>query len=192
MASRFSMISAISKGRAVLRIQIRRISATLVLGLTLGCVGCGYRLTSAVKGFPAEIHSLGIPTFRNLTHQHKLEQQITRAVLKEFSLRTQLPVSSSSSGVDALLLGEIRSISSSPVTFGTDTFGSGFLVTVQISVKLVRLSDGAVLFENPDYLFRERYVITSKVTDFFSEENPALERLSREFAASLASTLLNR
>ena len=89
-------------------------------------------------------------------------------------------------------MGEIRNISSSPVTFGTDTFGSAFLVTVQTSVKLVRAADSKVLWENTDYVFRERYVINSKVSEFFSEENPALERLSRQFAASLASAVLNR
>jgi hypothetical protein len=149
-------------------------------------------VASSVKALPNNIHTLGIPTFRNLTNQFRLEQQLTSATLQEFAARTRLPVNSSSSGVDAVLLGEIRSISSSPVTFGTDTFGSAFLVTVQISVKLVHLEDGKVLWENPDYLFRERYVFNSKVVDFFSEESPALERLAREFAASLASTVLNQ
>jgi len=154
--------------------------------------GCGYRVAGSVKGLPDGVHSLGIPTFRNSTNQYRLEQQITQAVLKEFSERTRVPVKSSSSGVDAVLLGEIRGVSSSPVTFGTDTFGSAFLVTVQIGVKLVRVADAAVLWENPDYLFRERYVFNAKVTDFFSEESPALERLAREFAATLTSAVLNR
>ena len=167
------------------------ISACLLALLTLAG-GCGYRLSNSVKALPDDIRSLGIPTFHNLTNQYRLEQQVTRAVLSEFAARTRLPVNSSSSGVDAVLLGEIRSVSSSPVTFGTDTFGSAFLVTVQMGVKLVRLKDGKVLWQNPDYLFRERYVFNSKVVDFFSEESPALERLAREFAASLASTVLNQ
>lgn len=172
-------------------------AACLVLLLGLGipflaAVGCGYHVTGSVKDLPEGVHSLGIPTFTNRTPQYKLEQQITRAVLKEFSIRTRAPVSSSSSGVDAVLWGEIRSMYSSPVTFGTDTFGSAFLVTVQMAVKLIRAKDGKVLWENGDFLFRERYVLNSKVTDFFSEEGPALERMSREFAASLASTVLNR
>ncbi|MBP1602108.1 MAG: hypothetical protein H6Q06_2259, partial [Acidobacteria bacterium] len=45
---------------------------------------------------------------------------------------------------------------------------------------------------NPNFLFTERYVLTSKVTDYFSQEGPALDRLSRDFAASLASTVLSR
>ena len=157
----------------------------------LTCAACGYQVRSSVQKLPAGIKSLGVPTFHNTTSQYKVEQQISSAVLKEFLSRTRLPVNSSSSGVDAVLLGEIRNVSSTPVTFGTDTFASAFLVTVLMSVKLVRSSDSKVLWENSDFLFRERYVLNTKLSDFFSEENPALDRLSREFAASLVSTVLN-
>jgi len=164
----------------------------LSLGLCLAGVSCGYHVAGSVQNLPGGVHSIGIPTFKNDTRELKLEQRITGAVLKEFTLRTRVPVVSSSSGVDAVLQGEIRNLSSSPVTFGTDAFGSAFLVTVQMSVKLVRVRDGTVIFENPDFTFRGRYVLNSKVTEFFSEENAAVERLAREFAASLASTILTR
>jgi hypothetical protein len=117
--------------------------------------------------------------------------------LKEFSVRTRAAVDSSNSGVDMILLGEIRRVSSVPVTFGTQTsgsqtFGSAFLVELQLSVKLVRVRDSSVIWQNENFLFRERYVLNSNVRDFFSEENPALERLARGFAASLASSVLDR
>jgi Lipopolysaccharide-assembly len=166
---------------------LRCVAALLLLVMP----GCGYRVRSSVQNLPGGIESLGIPTFGNATHQYKVEQQITRAVLKEFSARTRIPINSSSLGVDAVLAGEIRSFSSSPVTFGLDTFGSAFLVTVHMAVKLTRVKDGAVLWENPNYVYSERYVLNAKIIDFFSEENPALERLARDFAASLASTLLS-
>ncbi len=162
-----------------------------LLAVALAVAGCGYHVRSSVQALPAGIQSLGVPTFRNTTNQYRLEQQISSAVVREFSTRTRVPVSSSSSNVQAVLVGEILSMSSSPVTFGTDTFASAFLVTVQMSVKLVRTSDSKVLWENNNFLFRERYALNSKLTDFFSEENPALERLSREFASSLVSTILN-
>src|SRR5262249_31107940 len=164
------------------------IAAVLVLPIL---TGCGYQVHSSVRNLPGGIQSLGIPTFSNLTHQYKVEQQITRAVLQEFSARTRIPINSNSSGVDGVLSGEIRSFSSTPVTFGTDTFGSAFLVTVNMAMKLTRVKDGAVLWENQSYIYSERYVLNTKITDFFSEENPALERLARDFAAALASTLLS-
>ena len=182
---------AIYKLTRVLGIALPPFVCTPIVTLVLICSACGYQVHSSVRSLPAGIQSLGVPTFRNTTHQYKLEQQISGAVIKEFSTRTRVPVSSSSSGVQAVLIGEVRSISSAPITFGTSSFASAFLVSVQISVKLVRTSDSKVLWENPDFLFRERYVLNSKLSDFFSEENPALERLSREFASSLVSTILN-
>jgi hypothetical protein len=161
------------------------------------CAACGYRMRSSKGELPRGIQSLGIPTFRNLTTQYKIEQILSSAVLREFALRTQIPINSSSTGVDSVLEGEIRNISSTPVTFGTQvvgsqTFGSTFMITVQMSVKLKRLSDAAIIWKNENYIFREQYVLNGNIKDFFAEENPALERLARSFAASLAGTVLDR
>jgi len=166
-----------------------------VLGIFLTFSACGYRVRSSVGKLPSEAQSLGIPTFRNMTTQFKIEQLISRAVLQEFSARTRSTVNSSGSGVDLVLLGEIYNVSSIPVTFGTQTgsptSGSAFLVTVQMNVRLMRLQDSSIVWQNNSFLFRERYVLNSDVRDFFSEENPALERLARNFAASLASSILD-
>jgi hypothetical protein len=145
-----------------------------------------------VGNLPSGIQSIGVPTFENLTGQHKIEQMVSSAVLKELSLRTRIPVNSNKTGVDSVLLGEIREVSSTPVTFGLETFGSAFLVTVRISIRLMRLSDSSIIWQNEDYIYRERYTLNSKVRDFFSEENPALNRLAGDFATSLVSTILDR
>lgn len=168
-----------------------------LLGILLLCAACGYRVRGAAAKLPGGMESLGIPTFVNDTNQYKIEQIITSAVLEEFRIRTRAPVRSTKSDVDSILLGEIREVSSTPVAFGTQkigsqTFGSAFLVTVRASVKWVRSKDSAVLWQNDNFLYRERYILNTNVQDFFSEENPALQRLARDFALSLASTLLDR
>lgn len=176
----------------IMRRTDRSVNWSFALCLIGFLTGCGYKVQSSVRSLPAGIQSLGIPTFNNSTSQYRIEQRVTSAVLKEFSERTRIPVNSKSTDVDAVLQGEIRLISSSPVTYAVDAYGSAFVVTVQVAVKLVRTSDSAVLWENPDFLFTERYVLTSKVSDYFPEEGPALDRLSHDFAASLASTILSR
>ena len=107
-----------------------------------------------------------------------MEQWITGAVLKEFNARTRIQVHSTQSGADAVLLGEILSVQSTPVTYSSRSFGSAFMVTVQISAKMIRLKDSKVIWQNND------------VKDFFFEENPALDRLAKAFAASLVSTII--
>jgi len=165
---------------------------SLTVSLMVPLTACGYKVQSSVRSLPAGVQSLGIPTFTNLTSHYRIEQRVTSAVLKEFTERTRIPVNSQNSGVDAVLQGEIRLINSAPVTYAVDAYGSAFVVTVQVAVKLVRTSDSVVLWENPDFLFTERYVLTSTVSDYFPEEGPALDRLSHDFAASLASTILSR
>ena len=173
------------------------IPAVLLLPIVITLCGCGYHVRSSVGRLPDGIQSIGIPTFQNLTTQYRIEQIISSAVLREFALRTRIPVNSSSTGVDSVLLGEIKNVSTTPVTFGTQpagsqTFGSAFNVTVTMSVKLKRLKDSAIIWQNDNFLYSERYSLNANIKDFFSEENPALDRLAREFAASLASTILNR
>ena len=63
------------------------------------------------------------------------------------------------------------------------------LITVNMKVVLTA-RDGRVLFENPNYIFREEYQVSNQVSSFFEEENPAVDRLSRDFARTLVSNVL--
>ena len=47
-----------------------------------------------------------------------------------------------------------------------------------------------IVYENSDFLFREEYAISTDIPSFFEEQGPALDRLSRDFAGALVSTLL--
>jgi hypothetical protein len=179
------------------RKAFRMTQFVLLFGTFLSYSACGYRLRSSVSKLPYEMQSIGIPTFKNLSSMPGIEQLVTRAILKEFSLRTRSHIDSSNSGVDAVILGEILGVTSTPVTFGTQknssqTLGTAFLVTVQVSAKLIRIHDSAVLWQNDDFVFRERYILNANVKDFFSEENPAFERMANSFAASFAGSILNR
>jgi hypothetical protein len=178
----------------------KRIFLRMILLLSVVMVfnlSCGYRVRNSMGRLPDNLNSIGIPTFKNLTNEFKIEQIITRALLKEFTASTRGRVDSSASGVDLVLLGEIRSLDLLPVTYrtqnvGEKTFGSAFQLTLRVSAKLVRQRDSAVIWQNEDFVFRERYLLNTNIRDFFSEENPALERLAQNFSSGLASAILNR
>ena len=63
-------------------------------------------------------------------------------------------------------------------------------VTVRLSVELRDRRTKKLLFSNSEYTFREQYEITSDLDSFFEERNPALQRLGRDFAATLVSAIL--
>ena len=63
------------------------------------------------------------------------------------------------------------------------------IVGLTMQVKLVA-RDGRVLYDNPTYTFRDQYQVSRDTSSFFEEQNPALERVARDFARTLVSDML--
>ena len=61
------------------------------------------------------------------------------------------------------------------------------LVSVHMKVTLEERETKRVLYENNNYLFRQPYEISTNPSKFFDEQGPALDRMSRDFAARLVS-----
>jgi len=181
------------------KLKIYRAYAYLKIALVFSVLifpGCGYRVRGSVGRLPDGAESIGIPTFRNLTGEPEIEQIMTRALLREFAARTRGRVNSSDSEADLVLFGEVKDVSAVPVTFGAQnsgelTFSSAFQITVRIGAKLVRRRDSSVVWENENFVFRERSLLSSDVRNFFAEDNPAFERVAHNLAASLAGIVLN-
>lgn len=146
---------------------------------------CGYHLAGNQIGRPDAPGSLSIPVLKNVTTSPQVEQVFTRALREQFSERTSMRITSQASEADWLLEGTIISLSSTPILFGKEGFANTFLLTVQASIKITQKKDGKVILNNTNFLFRDQYQINSQVRQFFSEQNPALARIARDFAASV-------
>jgi len=57
-------------------------------------------------------------------------------------------------------------------------------------VELVDLHTKKVLFANPNYVFREEYQVSQTAANLFEEDQPALDRLSRDLARTLVTEIL--
>lgn len=168
-----------------------RLALTLVFGAVFGFTSCGYHTARRGTTLPSTLQTIAVPAFINKTQQYKVEQILTRSVVREFALRTKYRiVNQVEPDADATLNGTVTSVQISPVTFDTQTGRvSNVLVIVGMRVSLVDRK-GKVLFENPAYTFREQYQISEDISTFFEEENPALQRMSRRFAQTLVSDVL--
>ena len=153
--------------------------------------GCGYHAGGHAVTIPDNIQTVAIPGFVNATQTYKIEQRLTAAVVREMITRTHYHiVNEASSEADATLSGTVVSTSSTPLTYDSQT---GRTASAMLTVNMrVALTDkkGKVLYENPSYLFREQYQVSQTLNSFFQEDSPALERLSREFARTLVSDIL--
>jgi outer membrane lipopolysaccharide assembly protein LptE/RlpB len=171
-------------------IRTSRLAVALALLLAL-LGGCGYHTAGSASRLPANVRVLAVPMFINQTQTYRIEQILTRDVVRELNDRTHYRVQNSAGGdPDATLKGTILSAQASPLTYDERT-GRIETAAVAVTVK-VSLVDraGKVLFENPNYTFREQYQVSREVTSFFEEQTPALQRMSRDFARTLVSDIL--
>lgn len=163
----------------------------LALYLLGALCACGYHTAGQVNPKLTNVRTLAVPGFTNQTQQYKVEQVLTKAVVREFITRTRYRVVSQiESDADATLRGSLTNVQIAPVTFDAKTGrASTVLVSIAMSVTL-QDRNGKILFENPNYVFREQYQVSRELSSFFEEQGPAVDRLSRQFAQSLVSNVL--
>ena len=170
---------------------MRAAVAGLAAWVCMFTYGCGYHTTGHAAQIPTDVHSIAIPGFVNQTRTYAIEHTLTAAVVREMVTRTHYHVlNQDSSDADATLRGAVLSTAEAPLTYDSQTGrASSVLVTVSMSVALTD-KHGKVLYQNPSYVFRQQYQVSRQLTSFFEEDTPALQRLSREFARTLVSNIL--
>lgn len=152
---------------------------------------CGYRVAGRGSRLPASWTTIAVPALENKTLRYRIEQRLTEAVVREFLARTKYRIVSDPAGADAVVRGEVMSIESNAVLFDTATGrATTVLVTVRLKVRLEENGSGRVVWQNDNYLFREEYELSTDVASFFDEQNPALERLARDFSSAFVAALL--
>jgi hypothetical protein len=188
-----------------LKFQIFLYGVCLFLAIFLSA--CGYHVGGNATPMPPGLKVIAVPALKNDTPRYRIEQGMTEAVVHEFIARTKYRIVSSEESADAVLHGEITSFEAIPVVFDTTPTttptatavqsannntarATTMLVTVRMKVSLEDRETQKILYKNDNYIFREPYEISTDPSKFFDEQGPALERMSREFAARLVSDVL--
>ena len=160
--------------------------------------GCGYALAGRGSFLPASIKTIGIPAFANRTTVFNLETTLTAKVRSEFAGRGKYDILPDATNVDALLVGEITSVSITPASYNANQLASRYAITMTAKVELRDARANAILWDNPSLVFREEYDAAGALpgqtavdpSAFFGQDTQALDRLSTEFARSIVSAIL--
>jgi hypothetical protein len=161
-----------------------------VLLLCSGYTEC-YKPAGRGDALPKHIRTLAVPPFQNPSLRFKVEQRFTRAMIEEALRRARpLKVVSEPEGADAVMLGTIKAFSSRGVLL--DDFGRArvFEVTIIAGLTLRDQTKNKIIFDNQNYVFRGEYEVAGDPQTFFSEEGPAVDRIARDFARSVLTTIL--
>jgi outer membrane lipopolysaccharide assembly protein LptE/RlpB len=157
----------------------------------LAVSGCGYHTLGAATHLPPDVKTISVPLFVTRTETYHTETVMTNAVIREFAARTRLRIKPvDAAGADAVLHGTILKEVISPLTYNSATQqSSSFLITIVVSVTL-NSADGKVLYQNPNYVYREQYQATTDLATFIQEDPAAVDRVSRAFARQLVGDVL--
>jgi hypothetical protein len=174
---------------------VKKLLGVLCVLCGLASSGCGYSLAGRGSFLPPYIKTIGVPMFLNRTTVFNLETLLTQKVRAEFIGRGKYQILPQNTGVDALLTGEVTSVTIVPASFTTTQLASRYAITMTARVELRDVKENKVLWENPAVLFRQEHEATSGrgVTDpvaFFQQDTNALERISSEFARTIVSAIL--
>lgn len=172
---------------------------SLTAALCFLASACGYHVAGRDTALPKTIHVIAVPALENKTTSYRIEQRLTAATIHEFLAKTNYKIVSNPSSADAVLTGKVVSVEAVPLTFQVQPAtpnapstaqATTMLVTVKCEVTLSESNTQKVLFHAENFLFRNEYELSTDVKTFFEEQDPALDRLAKDFAQKLVAAVL--
>jgi outer membrane lipopolysaccharide assembly protein LptE/RlpB len=173
----------------------RRIGFALMTA-TLWSAGCGYHVAGRSDALPKSIHVIAVPALENKTTSYRIEQKLTTATVHEFLAKTSYRVVPDPANGDAVLRGKVLSLEVVPLLFDTATGrATTMLVTLKCEITFEERETGKVLYHTDSFIFRNQYEISTdpnnpdSIKNFFEEQDPALDRMARDFAERLVAAV---
>ncbi len=146
------------------------------------------------SGLPSRIKTLAVPAFQFEVEgaRYRIASRFTEAVSKEIIKRGRgLKIQGAREGADAVIEGTIRNFSFSGVLLDREGRARVYEVSVVVAVTIRDLDEGRILYDNQNFIFRDSFEFSEDPRSFFNEEDPAVERMSRAFAESVVSAIVN-
>ena len=169
---------------------IRLMVSLLALFFVCGFAECYKPVTK--NQLPSRIKTVAVPAFQNNALRYKVESRFTEAVVNELIHRGRgLRVQGSREGADAVIEGVIKSFSYGGVLLDDRGRARIFEVTIEAAVTVRDQTENRVLYDNQNFVFRGEFEFANDPRNFFNEEDPAVERMAKNFAESIVSTLTN-
>jgi hypothetical protein len=171
---------------------MRKTRAAL-LAVAVCATGCGYHVAGKSDIMPQTIHTIAIGAFANRSIQYKLAQRLPADIAREFIERTRYKIVSDPKTADAVLDGAVLNFVSYPIIADQAT---GRATVVQCSaylrITLTERATGKVLFTRPSFEARERYEISVDPQAYFDESGAGVERVGRDVARDVVTSILEK
>ncbi len=151
---------------------------------------CGYHLAGTGTTLPPYIKKIYIPPINNMTPRAEVQSFFTAAIREEMIKRGKKVVDREAEA-DAELIGTITAFRMVPVGITTSGEGRRFSIIIAGKFYLKDLRTQRIIFQSSSYTYRAEYQAEgTKGVNFLSLQADAIDRIAREFARSMVSTIL--
>ena len=157
----------------------------------VGLVSCGYHVAGKADLMPKSVQTIAIPAFSTLSTRYRLGDILPQEIGREFTERTRFRVVSDPTMADAVLNGSINTVQVFPNIVDPGSVKATMVqATVVLTVTLLQRSTGRVLFSRPNWAVHESYQVATDPHQFFDESGPAFDRLGRDVARDIVSSVV--
>lgn len=162
--------------------------------LAASAAGCGYALVGRGVTTDASVKRIGVPLFKDATGKPLLDGLVTQAVMEELLKRGRFAVVRESSGVDAVVEGEITAYTVTPINFaegeGGLTQANRYAIQLTAKVTYRKLGETEPIWASEGFSQRDEYDLGENPTSYFDREEQSMQRLAQGFARSLVAAML--
>jgi hypothetical protein len=168
---------------------------------------CGYHVGGRADLVPKSIQTIAIPAFANSSVRYKLTDQLPRYLAREFMTRTRFKIEDDPSVADAVLNGTVNAAYTYPTVYDPlSGKATSMQVIVILNLTLLERATGRVLYSNPGLVAASNFDIAASnilgsptspannnqvsAHEFFDESGPAYERVARNVARQVVSSVV--
>jgi len=182
---------------------VRRLALLLAAAAGLAA-GCGYSLQGRGITTDPSVRTIGVPLFKDRTGRTGLDQRVTAAVISELLKRGRFKVVKETTGVDAVVEGEIVAYTVAPLAYGPNLDpgttvpipgaaveqATRYSVTLTASIVYRKIGQKEPLWANEAFSHRDDYDMGESSQRYFDREDQAVARMANEFARSVVAAML--
>jgi hypothetical protein len=166
-----------------------------VLGAAAGAFasGCGYALQGRGITTDPSVRRIGVPLFKDRSGKLGLDTRVTQAVTEELLKRGRFTVVKETTGVDAVVEGEIVAWNVLPVSFSGEagaTQATRYAISLTANVVYRKIGQKEPLWSHDAFSQRDEYDMGESPQGYFDREEQSIERLSAAFARNLVAAML--
>lgn len=145
-------------------------------------VSCGYRNPYVYTGPDKSIY---ITSWKNRTSELQLESEIYQSLLQWFQKSDSLNIVKDRSSADLILAGEIISIDLPSLSYGANNTTQEVKLLLRVRYILKDIETGEILFQQPNQLRTEEYVVSTDSSVTRDSEETALETIIDELSQDI-------